>query len=280
MASEPLYLTPLVPFQAPFNNNDKGNQMKRVLLTLLSGGIIVAAGLNTAVAQDDDSDRAVPVELYICNYNDGMGPADLDSVTAKWNAWADGQGLTDYTAWTLTPFYYGDNQEFDWIWLGVAPTAQAMGAAQDDWVTKGGEVAAQFARLSTCGSHTNMASLQFKAPGERENPSSTVVSFSDCNIKDGKSFDDVAPAVAAWAEFRSGQGSKAGHYILFPAYGGGGEEFDFKYVSSHANFEEQGIDYDNYDPEKDSELFGDLLDCDSSRIYIAQNRRMAESDDE
>ena len=246
---------------------------------LLSGSLIVAAGLNTAAAQDD-GDAAVPVELYICSYTEGHGPTDLDVVTAKWNAWADGQGLDDYTAWTLTKFYSGPEQEFDFIWLGVTPTAQAMGAGQDSWIRTGGDVAAEFARISTCPTHTNMASLQFKAPGEREDPVNTVVAFSDCNIAEGKTFDDVAPAIAAWSEFRTGQGSQAGHYVLFPAYGGGGEEYDFKYVSSHANFEEQGIDYDNFDPEKNSELFEGLLECDSSRVYITQNRRMAASDDE
>ena len=247
---------------------------------LLSGSLIAAAGLNIAVAQDDDDDRAMPVELYICSDTEGHGPSDLDTVAAKWNAWADKQGLSDYTAWTLTKFYSGPEQKFDFIWLGVTPTAQAMGAAQDDWVRNGTEVAAEFARISTCPAHENMASLQFKAPGEREDPSSTVVAFSDCNIAEGKSFDDVASAIAAWSEFRSGQGSQAGHYVLFPAYGGGGEEFDFKYVNSHANFEEQGVDYDNFDPDKNNELFAGLVECDSSRVYITQNRRMAESDEE
>ena len=256
--------------------------MKKTMLTLATSGLVLASGFNIAIAQDDDddNDQAVPVELYLCSYNDGMGPADLDTVTGNWNKWADEQGLTDYTAWTLTKFYSGPDQEFDFIWLGISPTAQAMGAAQDDWVRTGTEVAAQFTRLADCGSHTNMASLQFKAPGEREDPSNTVVAFSDCNIAEGKSFDDVAPAIVAWSEFRTGQGSQAGHYVLFPAYGGGGEEYDFKYVSSHANFEEQGIDYDNFDPDKNSELFEGLLECDSARVYNAQNRRMAASDED
>jgi len=246
--------------------------MKNIIIALAASGLILAAAFSISVAQDDD--RAVPVELYACNYNDGFGPTDLDTVAAKWNAWADGQGLSDYTAWTLTKFYTSPNQEFDFIWIGVSPSAQAMGAAQDDWLANGGDVAADFARISTCGAHSNFASIQFKEPGEREDMSSSVVSFSDCNIAEGKSFaDDVAPAIAAWTEHRTGQGSKAGHYVLFPAYGGGGEEFDFKYITSHANHEEQGIDYDNYDPDKARELFSGVLDCDSSRVYNSTNRR-------
>lgn len=253
--------------------------MKKFWLTLATSGLVLAAGCNNGVAQDEEEEdsSAVPVEIYACNYSEGMGPADLDAATAKFNAWADGRGWNDYTAWTLTKFYSGPEQEFDFLWLGVSPTAQALGAAQDDWLANGGEIAAEFDKVATCDIHANFAAVNFKEPPEREDPpSNIVISFSDCNIADGKNFgDDVAPAIAAWAEHRTQQGSEAGHWALFPAYGGGGEEFDFKYVTGHLTHEQQGIDYDNYDVDKARELFTGLLDCDSSRVYNATNQRRA-----
>ena len=253
--------------------------MKKILIVLAAGSLVIAAGCSNGVAQDEEkaSEPAVPVEIYACNYNEGMGPADLDAVTAKWNAWADGQGLNDYTAWTLTKFYSGPEQEFDYLWLGVSPTAQALGVAQDVWLANGGAVAAEFEKLGPCDGHSNFATLNFKQPPDRDPPpDNVVISFSDCNIAEGKNFgDDVAPAIAAWAEFRTGQGSEAGHWVFFPAYGGGGEEFDFKYVAGYRNHEAQGIDYDSWDADKNEELFDGVLDCDSSRVYNATNRRRA-----
>ena len=70
--------------------------MNKLMLTLVSGGFVFAVGLNTAVAQDDD-DSASAVEIYTCSYADGKGPADLDKVIAKWNKWADDQGIADYS---------------------------------------------------------------------------------------------------------------------------------------------------------------------------------------
>ena len=68
---------------------------------------------------------------------------------------------------------------------------------------------------------------------------------------------------------------------MFPVYGGGCEELDFKFVVRHGNYSEQGTDFDNYDPAKAREIFPyGLLDCDSSRSYVVKTRRMAESDDE
>ncbi len=256
--------------------------MNRILITLATGSLVFATGCNNGVAEDEEDQGAIPVEVYSCKYNDGMGPADLDAVVAKWNAWADERGMNDYSAWTLTPFYAGPDQDFDVIWMGVAKTAQGLGAAQDDWLANGGELAAEFDRVSPCDSHSNFAALEFKAPPDNDDPpDNVVISFSDCNIEDGKSFaNDVAPAIAAWAEFRAAQGSEAGHWVFFPVYGGGGEEYDFKYVTGHRSYEQQGIDYDNYDPDKARELFSGLLDCDSSRVYNATNRRRAANDEE
>ena len=255
--------------------------MNKLLLTLVTGGFVIAGGLSTAVAQDDD-DSAAAVEFYTCSYADGKGPADLDKVSAKWSKWADDQGLTDYSAWTLTPFYASPEQDFDYLWMGVTATGKGMGEVQDMWIAKGGKLGDEFDSISPCDSHSMLAAVQFKAPPEREDPSRFIIDFSDCTIGEGKHFStDVAPALTAWGEFLAGHGSTAGIWALFPVYGGGGEEFDFKYIEVHGNYSEQGGDFDNYDSAKAREIFPyGLLDCDSSRSYIATNRRTAEDDDE
>ena len=271
----------MAPIQPFLENKKKGKKMKSVLLLLATGSLVFASGCRNGEAQEAEVPApVVPVELFACTYNEGRGPADLDAATAKWNAWADDRGLSDYTAWTLTKFYSGPEQEFDFIWLGVAQNAKALGRGQDDWIANGGAIQAEFDKVADC-THANYAAVNFKRPPERDDPPSNIVlSFSDCKIADGKNYgDDVVPAISAWSDFRTGHGSTAGHWVLFPVYGGGGEEFDFKWVVGHDNHEEQGADWDAYDPDKASD-FNSVLDCDSSRVYNATNRRRAESDDE
>jgi hypothetical protein len=255
--------------------------MKKILLTLAAGGVILATGFSSLFAQDED-DGAAPVELFTCSFSDGKGPADLTKVIAKWNKWADDRGMDNYSAWTLTPFFASTNQEFDVGWMGVAPTGAELGAALDDWLANGSELQAEFDAVAPCDSHAMFAALQFKNPPDRDDPSQVFVSFSDCTIGEGSSFDnDVAPAIAAWSEWRSGQGSTAGYWVFVPIYGGGGEEFDFKFVASYGSLEEFGTDFDNYDPDKASELFpSGMVDCDSARVYITRNVRMAASGEE
>jgi hypothetical protein len=257
--------------------------MKKILLSLAAGGLIFATGFNNSAAQEEENDGAkVPVDFYTCKYNDGMGATDLDAAIAKWNKWADGQGWNDYSAWTLTPFYSGPDQDFDFMWMGVSPTGQALGAALDDWLAKGGKIAAELDRVAPCDSHSMYYALQFKEPPKREDPTSTVISFKACNIKDGMSFGNhVAPSLSDWAEVRDSEGSTAGIWAFFPLLSGGGEEFRFYFVASYGNNEERGIDFDNHNDQKSIEILDRVLDCAlTNQVYIATNRRMGDTADE
>ena len=255
--------------------------MKTLLIALLSGGVLLLSG--TAIADSHEKsaegpDPATPVELWACKFNDGKGPADLDKVVEEWNAWADEQGLQDYSGWTLVPYYSGPDQEFDVLWLGGSSSAKLLGRAQDRWLATGGKVLDQFNELWSCDAHVNFAVLEYKTPPERSDPSNIVVAFSDCNLSDGTDFGDISPALSEWAEYKSEHGSTSGMWVFFPAYGGGGEDFDFKFVAAWQNLEDQGADYDQHNESgwmKAEELFAGKVDCDSSRVYLGTTRRRA-----
>lgn len=256
--------------------------MKRLLISIISGGLVLTAGFVQA-DEHEGGDPASPVEIFACNFNDGMGPADFDAPTAKFNSWADKRNWTEYSAWTLMKYYAGAAQDFDFLWVGAAPSAQAMGRMQDQWLAEGTKVQDAFNEVSTCEGHANFASLTIKEPPERANSDNLVVSFSDCNMADGMMFGDVMPGLSEWAKYRDGHGSKAGMWVWFPAYGQGGEEFDFKFISAWENLEDQGADWDQYSAEgwaKAEELFAGKLSCDASRVYLAANRRRAADNDE
>ncbi|MCW8925329.1 MAG: hypothetical protein OQJ84_03655 [Xanthomonadales bacterium] len=254
--------------------------MTKNLISSLTTGLLLLAGSSAVLAEDEVSFKVVPVEMFACSYNEGKGPADLDKATAKWNAWADGQGLDSYAAWTLTPYYYGPDQDFDVIWLGAGKDAVALGKAQDAYLTEDAGVRAGFGEVVNCDAHVNYASLQFKAPPDNATPGNSVLTFSDCNFKEGATFEALSAAMDKWSMHLSEAGSTAAIWHWYPVYGGGGEEFDFKWLEGFANFEELGGDFERMGNgggyKVSNELFSDLLDCDSSRAYVAQNRRSAQ----
>jgi hypothetical protein len=255
--------------------------MKKLFVTLVSGTFMLSAGVVSADSHEKEEGSSTPVfpiETFACAYNEGQGAAELDAAIDAWNEWADEQGLSDYTAWTLVPYYSGPEQEFDVLWLGVAPNAAALGRAQDSWIASGGEVQAAFDKAISCQGHAAFTVIGFKAPAERANPDQTVVSFSDCNLADGVSFSDLSPSLREWAAYKAEAGSNAGIWTFMPGYGGGGEEFDFKYVASWQNLEEMGSDWDQQIGEgwkKGGELFAGKVACDSSRVYLSTNQRRA-----
>ena len=257
--------------------------MKRVIKYAIACSLVAAPFGGSLLAQDDtdESPAIVPVELYACQYHDGKGPADLNAWTDKWNAWADSQNVDDYSAYTLTPFYYGEDQDFDFLWLGVSPDAAALGRAHDAWISRSGDLPAEFAGFAHCDAHHNYATMNFKRPPD-DDATTFVLTFSDCTVEEGKTWDDVQPALAAWSEYREANGSKAGMWVMWPAYGGGAVEFDFKWVASYRSYESLGMDYDQYTSggyAKGEELFSGVLDCDVSRSYNAAERRARSEDD-
>ena len=259
--------------------------MKRLLSIMVSGAMMMSFGVAVGDSHEggeEEPNIASPMEMYACSYNEGKGPADLDAATKKFNAWADKQGIDDYSAWTLVAFYSSPDQEFDVLWFGASDKAKALGRVQDVWLATGSEESAAFADAMTCGTHAAFAVLRMKQPPQREDESNFVVTFSDCNISDGVTFDDLYVPLKEWGEYKAENGSEAGHWVFFPSFGGGNEDFDFKWVTTAESFESLGDDWDQFSEsgwQKANELFRGKLSCDSSRAYVATPRRLAADDE-
>lgn len=249
------------------------------MLKSFVAGVMAVAGISAAQA-DNHSIQVVPVELFTCKYQEGKGPADLDPVVDKWNSWADKAGLKDYAAWTLTPYYFGPNQEFDVIWLGAGKNGVALGKAQDMYIAEDAGLHAAFSEVVSCDAHVNYASIAYKLPPGDKTPSDTVLTFSDCTLKEGATFAALGAAMQQWAQHLTDAGSDTPIWHWWPAYGGGGEEFSFKWLEAYDNLADLGADYDRYGNGGgyvlNNQLFNHMLSCDSSRAYLAKNRRQAQ----
>ena len=258
--------------------------MQKTIMAAVAAMMLV--GVGTAVAQEEESDEpgVVPVETWTCDYKEGKGPADLDSVIAEWNDWMDDNGQSNYFAATLTPQYFGERL-FDVGWLGVWPDGNAMGASTDFWITEGSEMGAKFFEVLDCTSHTNFVSLNVRrAPqNDDESDNSFVLSFSNCSIKEDKNFDEFMAAHKEWNAYADENGFVNSAWVMWPVFGESNNDYDFKYVSSASDHTTFGANYQLYSDghwQKRSELFKDLVDCDISRVYDGTAiREMAGDDD-
>ena len=247
---------------------------------LVAVAMVLSAPAVNAQVSEDGLGKVVPVELYACSLNDGRNMDDLEEVIEDWTEYMDEQGIRSYAAWTLTPFFYGAEQDFDFIWMGAFSDGNAMGDGFQRWVSEGSEVAEDFNKVSTCSAHILLGSAQFKAPPDNRTPASSIITMMDCEMNEDVEYDAVRAAELKWAEYGEENGSKAGTWHWFPNLGGGDSEFDYKVVNAYQDFNEFGSDWEQFanggGREASMGIFEDVDECDDARVYLATNRRSAQ----
>jgi hypothetical protein len=252
--------------------------MKKKLIAIVTAALAATLGNVTATAQD--ATVYIPVDIFTCNYNEGKGPADLDAVTVTWNAYMDENNADDYAAWTMTKHYASDEQDFDVAWLGAHKNGTSMGEGADDWIANGGEIAAEFGAVLDCGMSGNYASRMFQAPPDGNVPEDGVLEFSNCTVKEGARYADVIAATNTWAGVMSEAGSQAAVYHWYPIYGTNENDISYKLIVAYPNHAELGKNYDRMGNGglfmQRQELFGDIVECDVSRVYNVKMRRNAD----
>ena len=258
--------------------------MNKVILTAITAGIVAVSGSGKALAQDEAQQEPPMrvVEGWTCSYRDGKGPDDLAKVNKAWNKWMDETGQTEYTAAVITPSFFGE-YNFDFGWLGVAKTGDAFGKGTDLWVTEGGEVGAMFGEVITCESHTAWVSMVINTPEDDdgdEGDDDFVLSFSNCSIKEGHTFDEYIAASKEWDMYSKEVGIEGVGWVWFPVAGEANNDYGFKLVIAIDDYTQMGANWQKFMDghwRKSSELFDDVADCDIPRIYNGKMiRRWAE----
>lgn len=259
--------------------------MKKTVNTVLSGLVGLCLGSGIALAQDEaEEPNLVPVETFTCDFRDGKGMGDLQAVIDEWNDFMDERSIDYYFAATITPFYFGE-LAFDIGWLGAWTDGSKMGAGTDMWLGEGGEVNGKFSAVLDCKSHSNFVSMNVRRGPQNEDESDKafVMSFSNCSMKDDKSFDDYLAAQEAWSAYQDEHGFSDSAWVMFPIFGETDNSYDFKAVGTNDDHTAFGNDYKLMSEghwRKSSELFDDVVDCDIPRLYNATTvRTMTAGDD-
>lgn len=248
--------------------------MKKILITAVSGLIVLFVGTGGALAQEEaEEPNLVPVETFTCDFNDGKSMSDLQKVIDEWNDFLDKKGVDYYFAAVITPFYYGE-LAFDIGWLGAWADGSRMGAGTDMWLAEGSEINGKFFDVIDCKSHSNFVSMQVKEgpQDEDESDKNFVMSFSNCSMKDGKSFDDYLAAQEAWNAYQDEHGFSDSAWVMFPIFGETDDSYDFKAIGTNDDHTAFGNDYQLMSEghwRKSSELFDEVVDCDIGRLYNA-----------
>ena len=228
--------------------------------------------LNQAMAQEDaDMPTMNPAEIYTCNYLDGKSRGDLDKVIARWNKWSDNNDPAPYTAWVLSPVFFGPEITFDLAWLGAWPTNDAMGKGLQTWQDKGSQMGAEFFDVFSCDQHTSMAVLPMQPLFEPAETS--LVRFLDCKVADGINIPDAVGAHRKFSAYMKSKGSDTSAFAFFSGMGAGETDFDYKIVLANADYPSLSRDAEIYTNGggwmEAAKTMSGITSCDSARLYKA-----------
>ena len=247
----------------------------KALCKLAIGLAFAMAGLSAQAQQDFP---VLPTEIYACNYINGSDRADLNRSFAQFNEWADEAGISDLTSYLLTPSYYSEDVDYDFIGLNIWPNGAAFGGGNGA-ISRDPDAFAGFTDVVQCPSHALYALVGVKPPAQ-EIQSGGLFEFSNCTMKGNRSGDEGVAAVAAASQLFSQWNLNDAHAVFFNIAGlPSNTSYQFKWVTYYPSYEAWGSLYDHIVNEGAIQTLGAMLDpvmqCDSSRIYETTVMRMA-----
>mgnify|MGYP006977864360 CR=1 FL=1 len=150
----------------------------------------------------------------------GKDRDDLLAWAAKWDESATEIFSAPYTGMLNTPFLMNPtDQQHDIYWVGVSPDFTALGAVQDDYNAKAGNLQSALQRVVDCDSHAMWAVTTVRQNANSSLPSNGVATFSACTLAEGKTMEDMLAADAKMNAFLD----KINHKLsIFGVYCGGG----------------------------------------------------------
>lgn len=216
---------------------------------------------------------AFPAEIFTCTYVDGKDRSDLDRVIARFNKWSDENDPDGYSAWVMTPQFYNQNIKLDVLWLGAWQSFEELGASQDTWTTKGGEMAEAFNKVVTCDNHVLFRGYTIMPPMQESPPPTGVVFFSSCTANEGAEPRAVYEAHVKWDQWFRDKGIKTASWAFVHDLGAGAPKFDYYHVRSFNNYSDMGtageLLFNGGGLEVAMEMENSVTSCDQARVYDA-----------
>lgn len=253
----------------------------------IGSALATLLAIGNANSQESEAPNFVIVEIFGCNYNSGNDMSDLMEVTDRWNDWADETGTTDYTASILTPYLYSTAFPYDVIWLGVYPSPESMGSGQTRWLSDGTELNADFAEVVDCTVHAQYVGIATHLPEDPPDQSDgkvNLTAFQDCSLHSERTVQEALAAHGQWGNYLAENGSDVFMGALIPIAGEDPDaDYDYKSIAGFDSAEAYGQFLGTIVPgglQRAGQLFGRLTDCDTSRIYLSNQVRAAEGNNE
>jgi len=228
--------------------------MKRVQLVVLSAFAAAFLGFGASAQQGTQNQQqggnAVPIEIYGCNFRDGMGLADLEPLHDRYNNILDRNDFSDVASFILTPIFRHASDGYDFLYMERWANGAAMGTGN---ALKRSErfqdLLADWGEIVECPTHSYYVGMLAAPPSsDRNEAEEAPFQTLTCRLNDGVAMGAAMQALSAYAEseMQSASGSRNGHAIWLPAAGEDPDaDFNFKWIILFPSYEHFGASFDN-----------------------------------
>lgn len=236
--------------------------MKKILFFLC------AFAFSTFSIADHHMPGYAALETFSCNYMPGKDREDLLAWAAKWDERAAEIFSAPYTGMLNTPFLMNPtDQQHDIYWVGVSPNFAALGAVQDDYNAKAGDLQGALQRVVDCDAHAMWALTTVRGDANSPLPSNGVATFTTCTLAEGKTMEDVLAADAKMNAFLDKINHESPMWRWWPISGlESANEADFFEVIGNNSLKQKGEMMDNFVKNggliAQASNYGDLMQCD------------------
>jgi hypothetical protein len=220
--------------------------MKSVLSsTLVSSAVLAVASLPLTVnAQTPDNLQFAPVEMMVCQYQEGKGPEDRKALTDAFTAWS-AENDKDYSYWMIWPEFHEDDSEWDVGILGSWSDGAGFGAGYDAWAEDRGDVGDLWQEVLDCN-NTMAAATPIMVPKAAMSWDRGTLWFQRCTRADGVRLSDAVAAHRQASMAMAEMGESAASWAFIPVLGAGDPDFDYYHVSSWPSHSALGVAFDAY----------------------------------
>ena len=234
---------------------------------------LFASFISTSILADHHERRTDAIELFQCSYSEGSDISDVKKVAAEWDEWTDGKFTHAYDAYLMQPIKYaGADFPFDYIWLGVTDTQEAMGRGTDEWIATGSRIQKKFDSVAPCSGSSQAVSTEIKPYANIGETG--FLQISSCELHEGVRYEDLESSDLSWVDWLTKNDIAAGLYRWKPSVGyGRNRTADFYNVYVVESLADRGATADKMlsgGSEIARSLYGRLYSCDSPRVWMSE----------
>jgi len=218
--------------------------------------------------------QPIRAEYFACKFDDGKDFNDLNEWIGKWNKWMDESKLNGYQGNILTPLYRSPNDHHDFVWVGITDNAETMFNGRSEYIKS--DLQASWPAKSCPASFTARQYL-FENPKDwKMNYDEFVAIFRDCNMQEGKTYEDVY--IARQENLKELRSNGFNHHsrIIIPGAGVPATigAYDFMMLSAQASLTDWGINSDKVEGFRGTLAnTSDVYTCDKPRAFVGKRIR-------